>query len=324
MEEFLRKCVSRRLLALSEGEFAALTTSMRQIGVCTPGGAEALAIFHQLLYDEWMTGSLSGPLARIKVDEKRCASRRRDFSPSTRQQQQHGNFGTCLMLNKKGSRQCRRFGVQSKETSMVRCSAAWLWEWWRLKRAGAQLRSKRQAASHGLVWRIHHRRTAIASRPRNQSAAISQLPAWRPGADDPQRALQKNVGLADLWYVDDGDIMCHPILVPSFLQEFDVGNAKVGAARKPQKAEVRELDATPLEWRILDVQNSYRWKHHTRSRCRPSTNSKAKQRSFEPRTNAFCQDPQTEFARTDHMQKSTTRLGSGLSNGSSQISRRTV
>ena len=72
MGEFLRKYVSRRLLALSEGEIAALPTSMRQIGVGTPGGAEALAIFHQLLYDEWMTGSLSGPLARIKVDEKNC------------------------------------------------------------------------------------------------------------------------------------------------------------------------------------------------------------------------------------------------------------
>ena len=60
------------LLALSDGEIAALTTSMRQIGVGTPGGAEALAIFHQLLYDEWLTGSLSGPLANIKVDEQNC------------------------------------------------------------------------------------------------------------------------------------------------------------------------------------------------------------------------------------------------------------
>ena len=72
MVGLLRKCVWRRLLALSEGELAALTTSMRQIGVGTPGGADALAIFHQLLYDGWMTGSLSGPLARIKVDEKNC------------------------------------------------------------------------------------------------------------------------------------------------------------------------------------------------------------------------------------------------------------
>ena len=68
MGEFLRV----RLLALSEGEIAALTTSLRQIGVGTLGDAEALAIFHQLLHDEQMTGSLSGPLVRIRVDEKNC------------------------------------------------------------------------------------------------------------------------------------------------------------------------------------------------------------------------------------------------------------
>ena len=45
MEEFLRKYVSRRLLALSEGEIAALTTVMRQLGVGSQGGAEALASF---------------------------------------------------------------------------------------------------------------------------------------------------------------------------------------------------------------------------------------------------------------------------------------
>ena len=72
MGEFLRKYLSRPLLALSEGELAALTTSMRQTRVGTPGGAEALSIFHQLLYDEWMTGSLREPLARINVDEKNC------------------------------------------------------------------------------------------------------------------------------------------------------------------------------------------------------------------------------------------------------------
>ena len=62
MREFLRKSVSRPLLALSEGEIAALTTSIRQIGVGTPGGAEASAIFHQLLHDEWDAGTLTEPL----------------------------------------------------------------------------------------------------------------------------------------------------------------------------------------------------------------------------------------------------------------------
>ena len=53
------------------------------------------------------------------------------------------------------------------------------------------------------------------------------------GAHAPQHALQKNGGLADQWCMDDGDIMCHPILVPSFQEEIDVANAnaKVGAER---------------------------------------------------------------------------------------------
>ena len=57
--EFLWK-VSRRLLALSEGEIVALTTAMRQLGVGSQSGAEALAIFHQLIYDEWASGNSVG------------------------------------------------------------------------------------------------------------------------------------------------------------------------------------------------------------------------------------------------------------------------
>ena len=67
VREFLRKYVSRGLLALSEGEIAALTTGMRLLGVGSQGGAEALAIFRQLIYDEWASGSLTEPLARSKI-----------------------------------------------------------------------------------------------------------------------------------------------------------------------------------------------------------------------------------------------------------------
>ena len=87
--------------------------------------------------------------------------------------------------------------------------------------------------------------------PRVQETTNFQLdgPEKLTGADDPQHALQKNGGVADLWYMDDGDIMCHPILVPSFLQEFDVAIARVGAERNPVKTEViyygNDLDAAP-------------------------------------------------------------------------------
>ena len=60
------ECVSRRLLALNEGEIAALTLAMRQLGVGSQGGAEALVIFHQLLYDVWTAGSLNIPLVKNK------------------------------------------------------------------------------------------------------------------------------------------------------------------------------------------------------------------------------------------------------------------
>ncbi len=53
MGEFLRKYVSRRLLALDEKEIARFMTAVRQLGCGTQGGMEALAIFHQLVYDEW-------------------------------------------------------------------------------------------------------------------------------------------------------------------------------------------------------------------------------------------------------------------------------
>ena len=66
----MRKSVSRRRLALSGGEIAALTAAMRQLGVRSQGRAEVLAIFHQLTFDVWAAGTLDTPLARIKVDEK--------------------------------------------------------------------------------------------------------------------------------------------------------------------------------------------------------------------------------------------------------------
>ena len=53
-------------------KIAALMTAMRQEGVGSKGGTEALSIFHQLIFDEWVAGSLNTPLARIKIHETKC------------------------------------------------------------------------------------------------------------------------------------------------------------------------------------------------------------------------------------------------------------
>ena len=49
-----------------------LTAGIRQLGVGSQLGAEALAVFHQLIFNEWMSGILDTPLARINVDENNC------------------------------------------------------------------------------------------------------------------------------------------------------------------------------------------------------------------------------------------------------------
>ena len=261
MGEFLQKHVSQRLLALSEGEIAAFTTSMWQIGVGTPGGAEALAIFHQLLYDEWMTGTLSGPLARIKVDEKNCfgmiewkavreAASRILSKHTAAAVWKHRNVssveqeGLSPMPKDRGAE-------QGDVDGPLECSLA-------LGMVAAETRGSiaaRQAAGT-LPWigvndPAEEQRRLVDHAARLQESANFQLggPEKLTGTHDPRHALQKNGGLADQWYMDDGDIMCHPILV----LPFDVANARVGAERNPLKTEViyhvNDLDAAPPEWK---------------------------------------------------------------------------
>ena len=214
MRELLREHVSRRLLAPSEErEIAAMTTSMRQIGVGSPGGAEALAIFHQLLYNEWMTDALSGSLARIKVDERKVLKDDR-MAGSARggvavSPQAHGSRSmetsklvSCRTRRAPATRQCRRIGEQSKETPTALWSAACLWGW-RREHDGVAV----QQAAGSFTWIGVHdpseeQRLQADHATRMQVSASFQLggPEKLTGAHDPQHPS---------WMT----AMCHPILV---------------------------------------------------------------------------------------------------------------
>ena len=45
---------------------------------------------------------------------------------------------------------------------------------------------------------------------------------------DPRHEVQVGGGIADFWYLDDGDILCYPILVMPYLEAFDCANREVG------------------------------------------------------------------------------------------------
>ena len=145
--------------------------------------------------------------------------------------------------------------MQSKETSTAPWSAAGLGD------GGGRNAAAHCRATSGMQLPMDWRgRFQADHATRVQESGNFQLggPEKLTRVDAPRHSLQENEGLADLLYMDDGDILCHSILVPSFMQEFDVAHAKVGAERKPQKTviyNVNDMDAAPPERRIRDVQN---------------------------------------------------------------------
>ena len=65
----------------------------------------------------------------------------------------------------------------------------------------------------GVVDPLEEQRLQAGHASKMQKVQHSLLggPAKHIGADDPRHAQQENGGLADQWYVYDGDILCHPI-----------------------------------------------------------------------------------------------------------------
>ena len=228
----MRKYASRRLLALSEGEIGALMTAMRQLGVGSQGGAEALAIFRKLIHDEWVAGSLSAPLARIKVDERKCfgmiewnAARKAaaNFLPKHAAVAVWKHRSLSHVEQKNLPPMPKDRGAEQGDVDgPLECGLA-------LGMVAAETRTRvaAQQAAGNLPWfgvddpsEVQGLQTYSAERMQK----ISNFPLGGPekltGADDLRHALQRHEDLLDLWYMDDGDILCHPVLVPSFLHEF--------------------------------------------------------------------------------------------------------
>ena len=80
-----------------------------------------------------------------------------------------------------------------------------------------------------------------------------------PVVPDPRHEVQADGGLADFWYLDDGDVLCDPCLVQPFFASFDSVNPSVGAERNLLKTEViyfasqEELGAHAEEWQLAAV-----------------------------------------------------------------------
>ena len=238
---------------------------MRQLGAGVSGGAEALAIFHQLLFDAWEAGRLTKPLARIKVDEKNC-------------------FGSLEWESVR--RACREFHPKHTAVAAWKHSSVSF-----VEQQGVQPLPKDRGAEQGdvdgpsecaltLALVANDARSQVHQQQRNGvlpwscnlpedvTAAenefdglpgrINQFLQNRNG-NDPRHGLQTGGGLADFWYLDDGDVLCSPSLVIPYLKALDLANPGVGAERSCAKSEVifyctrDHLEVNAAEWQLEDI-----------------------------------------------------------------------
>ena len=281
MGEFLRKWVSRRLASLSAKDVTRVMLHARQLGVGISGGAEALATFHQLIFDAWKAGDLTGALARIKIDEKNCfgllewgAIRKaaREHLPrqwavaAWKHRHQSGveQPGVEQTPKDRGAEQGDVDGPC--ECAITIASVA----------AEARLRVHGQQAAGQLPWTratepVNGRKAPDAFQHRAQRTKWwkdKNPQQRRNGQQDgliipsPDHEIQPGGGLADFWYLDDGDVLCDPRLVSSYLKAFDEANGAAGATRNLEKTEViyyaseLTLKDPPADWNLSWVQQN--------------------------------------------------------------------
>ena len=137
------------------------------------------------------------------------------------------------------------------------------------------------------------RRTAIASRPRNQSAEkqpTSSLAARRRSPEPTTRSMscRRTGGLANLWFVGDSDIMCHPILVPS-------SRNSTSPTPESERSGTHKKNEVIYHVNDLDAAQSPRVRRHSHIVDQNVGQSRVSNESTHERVQ-LCQDPQTEFA----------------------------
>ena len=273
--EFLRRLTSKRLLVLHKADSGRLMQAMRQIGVGTLGGAEALAILHQLLHDIWAEEELPGPVARIKIDERNCfgSLEWQAIRAATYEALPRHYAATCWKHAERSSVEQRgvapapkdRGAEQGDVDGSMECSVT----------LGGVA-----AAARCSVHAMQRRGELPWARPGSSGEAAAEcdrrqerITAWRqlgptqrrePGEQErimvnPAHEIQTRGGIVDAWYLDDGDILCDPRLVRAYLSCFDAANPQVGGTRNIIKTEVvyyatdAQMAEHSEEWHLAHV-----------------------------------------------------------------------
>ena len=314
MEEFLRKYVSSRLLALSEGELQPAQQQCENSVVSPREGPKHLPSSISSYLTNWRQEHLT----RIKMDERNCfvlfvwrTVRNSTISLLPKHAAVAGWKHRALSsLEQKGAQPMPRDRGAEQGDVDGPWNAGQLWEWWQLKRGCALRCNKPLELSAGSARATHC--TEGACRINNAIGRSKSKTFSSAGKDSLEVTIRdtlckKNPRLADQWYLDDGDIQCHPLLVLSYPDAFDAANVRIGGERNPQKTEViyhvADRDTAPVDWKINDVRlraSNFTAVHGNVTlgvAAGPRLHIADQLTSFAPCMNAqLCQDPQTELA----------------------------
>ena len=273
--EFLRKWTAKRLMAANHADIARVMAAMRQIGVGLPGGAEAPAIFHKLLYRAWTAGRLPQTLARVKVDLTNCFGNLEWWAVRNAAQEElprhhavagtkHSNPSYVEQASVPPHRKDRG-AEQGDVDGPLECGIT-------VAQALKRIRRRfHEAQCQGLLpWTGSPQDPTIAQ----QAAANFEARNRRAGdwtALPPHRRREaEGVGSrgAETWrprglglYFDDDDFLITPSLVPTLLRSIDEEMALIGASRNRAKTEVlyfasaEALAENDAVWELAFVRN---------------------------------------------------------------------
>jgi hypothetical protein len=268
--EFLRKLCSKRLLKFNQTHVRAVVTSLRQWGVGISGGAESIAHIHNQLDKAWRAGKLKGPLMVIQVDEENffgsvdwqasraaTASRLPDRSSSIAWKQSHES----RVVSSEGAKAVKTRGAEQgdvdgpleaslvlggvacrarQSTHELQCGGVLPWP------AGADAAE----AEEGV------RATAVAASTwRTSSSGVERDDRF----SHPLDAVAAGGGIADVWYIDDGTVVCDPALGFQYLTQFDRSSRETGCSRHLGKslailyASDAEIATNRVQWCLDDL-----------------------------------------------------------------------
>ena len=279
MGEFLRKYITRRLQALDRRRIQCSMVNARQWGVGTAGGTEAIIHLHYGIEELYRKGSLPRPLAAIQIDQnnmfgnldwKGIREAVMDEVPSLAASTAWKHAAASEVEQPDLVNATKNLGAEQGDAAAPLEAGA--------TQAGIARRSR--LALHGQQRRGSLPWCASSAEVRNAAdlehdATTADVATWGSTAPiarsaprndgslpcHPGNRIQMAGGVVDVWFLDDGTVVCDPLLVVPYLLAFDDASGEKKASRNLSKSNViiyapqEVIDANADAWRLSETRS---------------------------------------------------------------------